>query len=55
MMISAVMLQDSPVRLWGLGSNQRLRRQIGEMGGIEWLDDIADLPTGGSALLLDGN
>jgi len=55
MMISAVMLHDTSVRLWGLNSNQRLRRQIGEMGGIEWLDDIADLPPGGSALLLDGN
>ena len=55
MMISAVMLHVTPVRLWGLGSNRRLRRQIGEMGGIEWLDDIADLRPGGSALLLDGN
>lgn len=55
MMISAVMLHDTPVRLWGLSSSQRLRRQIGEMGGIEWLDDLADLPPGGSVLLLDGN
>jgi len=46
-MISAVMLHDFPVKLWDLGSNQRLRRQIGEMGGVEWLDNIEDLPAGG--------
>ena len=55
MPISALMLNDSPVKLWGLSSNQRLRGQIREMGGIEWLEDIADLPPGGSVLLLDGN
>ena len=49
------MLNDSPVKLWGLSSKQRLRRQIREMGGIEWLESMADLPPGGSVLLLDGN
>jgi len=55
MSISALMLNDSPVKLWGLSSKQRLRRQIREMGGIEWLESMADLPPGGSVLLLDGN
>ena len=55
MPISALMLNDSPVKLWGLSSKQRLRGQIREMGEIEWLEDIADLPPGGSVLLLDGN
>lgn len=55
MMIYALLLHDSPVKLWGLSSSERLRRQLSEMGGIEWLQDIADLPTGASALLLDGN
>jgi len=49
------MLSDSPVKLWGLSSKQRLRRQIREMGGIDWLENMADLPPGGSVLLLDGN
>jgi hypothetical protein len=49
------MLSDSPVKLWGLSSRQRLRRQIREMGGIEWLEDMAELPPDGSVLLLDGN
>ena len=55
MMISALMLHDSPVKLWGLSSKQRLRRQIREMDGIEWLENRADLPPGGKVLLLDGN
>jgi hypothetical protein len=55
MMISALMLHDSPVKLWGLGSQQRLQRQIHEMGGIEWLENIAGLPPDGKVLLLDGN
>ena len=49
------MLHDSPVKLWGLSSKQRLRRQIREMDGIEWLENRADLPPGGKVLLLDGN
>ena len=55
MMISALMLHDSPVKLWGLSSKQRLWRQIREMDGIEWLENRADLPPGGKVLLLDGN
>jgi len=55
MMISALMLHDSPVKLWGLSSKQRLQRQIREMGGIEWLEKVADLPADGMVLLLDGN
>jgi phosphatidylglycerophosphate synthase len=55
MMISALMLHDSPVELWGLSSKQRLQRQIREMGGIDWLETMTDLPPGGMVLLLDGN
>jgi hypothetical protein len=55
MKISALMLQDSPVRLWGLSSRERLRRQVREMGGIEWLEDASGLPASGMLLLLDGN
>ena len=55
MPISALMLNDSPVKLWGLSSKQRLQRQIREVGGIEWLEDMADLPPDGMVLLLDGN
>ena len=55
MTIAALMLQESPVRLWGLSSHERLRRQIKEMGGIEWLEDTAGLPASGMILLLSGN
>lgn len=55
MKISALMLHDSPVKLWGLSSKQRLQRQIREMGGITWLESAADLPSDGAVLLLDGN
>lgn len=55
MTIYALMLHDSPVKLWGLSSKQRLQRQISEMGGIKWLQNISDLPDNHSALLIDGN
>ena len=54
-MISALMLKDSAVRLWGLTSEERLRRQVREMRGIEWLEKGATLPESGMVLLLDGN
>lgn len=49
------MLDDSPVRLWGLGSKKRLQRQFREMGGIDWLESLSDLPSTGMVLLVDGN
>lgn len=32
---------DSPVRLWGLSSRERLRRQLGRVGVTGWMEDEA--------------
>lgn len=44
MMIVAKVLQESPVRLWGLSSTERLRRQLREIGGVRFLAASESLP-----------
>jgi len=55
MALSVLLLSDSPVKLWELSSRERLQRQMREMGGFEWLENLSDLPATGTVLLLDGN
>ena len=55
MSLSAIVLEESPVRLWGLSSRQRLRRQLREAGGVQWLDSLDRLTESGRVLLLNGN
>jgi len=55
MTLSVLLLNDSPVKLWELSSEERLHRQIREMGGFEWFESLSDLPAGKPVLLLDGN
>ena len=55
MSLSAIVLEESPVRLWGLSSRQRLRRQLREAGGVQWLDSLDRLAESGRVLLLNGN
>mgnify|MGYP005812927849 CR=1 FL=1 len=47
----AVLLGEAPVRLWGLGGRERLRRVLGKRG-IEVLDDGASVPEKRSVLAL---
>ncbi len=54
MTISALVIEPCSVRLWGLDSTERLRRQLREMGGIHWLASADELPPEGQVLLLDG-
>ena len=62
MTVNALVFENSPVRLWGLDSTQRLRRQLRQLnkeqsakaGHVHWLDDQADLPERGSVLVLNG-
>lgn len=51
----AFVLQDATTRLWGLSSKERLRRQLLEIGDIQWLGDEKPLPPDGEILLLDGH
>ena len=53
-MNSAFVLQDATTRLWGLTSRERLRRQLREIGGIDWLGPGDPLPSQGRVLFLDG-
>lgn len=48
-------VHESPVRLWGLTSRQRLLRVLAGAGIHDVIDDIAALPKDGSVLLLRGD
>jgi phosphatidylglycerophosphate synthase len=59
----ALVYENSPVRLWGLDSAQRIRRQLEQLakegpagkGDIRWLNDPADLPGNSLVLALNGS
>jgi phosphatidylglycerophosphate synthase len=53
MTIYALVLDDSPVRLWGLDARERLRRQLRALADVVWLERAGDLPDGGNVLLLN--
>lgn len=51
----AVLVGDSPIRLWGLTSTERLRRQLQRVGIPLWQDRIETLPATASLLILRGD
>ena len=63
MTIFALVSENSPVRLWGLDSNQRLQRQLKEISkensdefsDINWLSNADEAPGHGRVLLLNGS
>jgi phosphatidylglycerophosphate synthase len=63
MTIYALVSENSPIRLWGLSSAQRLQRQLreidkascGELSDIRWLKSIDKVPASGQVLLLNGS
>ena len=52
MKTAAFVLEDSPIRLWGLGSRERLRRQVAQIRALVWIDDLAELAPGQRVLLV---
>ena len=62
MTIYAFVSENSPIRLWGLDSAQRLQRQLRSIGKamaadnceIRWLENTTELPSDGRVLLLNG-
>jgi phosphatidylglycerophosphate synthase len=54
MSVSAFVLKEPGLRLWGLSSRERLRRQVREAGGADWVESFDELPGTGQVLLLDG-
>jgi phosphatidylglycerophosphate synthase len=63
MTIYALVSENSPVRLWGLSSTQRLQRQLkeiskelsGNLSDIHWLKSDDDVPAESLVLLLNGS
>ena len=63
MTIYVLVSENSPVRLWGLSSTQRLQRQLREIGKespagareIQWLKPGDNVPSDGRALILNGS
>ena len=63
MTIYALVSEYSPVRLWGLSTEQRLQRQLkaiskeypGDFSDIRWLSDADGIPERGRVLLLNGS
>ena len=62
MTIYALVSENSPIRLWGLDSRQRLQRQLRaiskenpkDFSNIHWLKNADDAPGNGRILLLNG-
>ena len=55
MSIYALIINDSPVKLWGLTSRQRKLRVLGAAGVKNVVEDIAALPADSSILILRGD
>jgi phosphatidylglycerophosphate synthase len=51
----AIVLEETPVRLWGLSASERLRRQLKSVGGVIMLNPHQAPPGAGRFLLLDAN
>jgi len=51
----AFVLEETPVKLWGLSARQRLRRQLKSVGGVSLLKPDQEAPAAGRFLLLNGN
>jgi phosphatidylglycerophosphate synthase len=49
-----MIIADSPVRLWGLSSRQRLERILKKINITSWIDNPSDAPAGDSVLILRG-
>lgn len=55
MITYALVLEESPVKLWGLSSGERISRQLKTIGEVEFITRESELPTSGRVLLLNGH
>jgi phosphatidylglycerophosphate synthase len=55
MTIHALVLEETPVKLWGLSACERLHRQLKEAGGVKVVGALSELPGSGEILLLNGS
>lgn len=51
----ALVVGETPIRLWGLTAQERLRRQLKEAGGVEMVASQRELPGSGRVLLLNAH
>lgn len=51
-MLTALLVGESPVRLWSLTGRERLERQLKALSGVELVDDASALPAAGRVLLI---
>jgi hypothetical protein len=51
----ALVVGETPIRLWGLTARERLRRQLKEAGGVEMIASRRELPGSGRVLLLNAH
>jgi phosphatidylglycerophosphate synthase len=49
------LLEETSIKLWGLTSRGRLRRQLGHEGIDHWTQDLAEVPNDSRVLLLRGD
>lgn len=55
MTLYAHLLEETSIKLWGLTSGERLRRQLGYEGIDHWAQDLAEVPGDSRVLLLRGD
>ena len=55
MTIHAILIAETPIRLWGLSSRQRLERTLKKININSWLDHPGAASAGDSILLLRGD
>jgi len=51
----AVIVCESPLRLWGLTSRQRLERMLRRAGVVNFAEDLESIPAQSSVLLIRGD
>ncbi len=49
------LIADSPVRLWGVTSRERLQRTLGAIVSFDWVVDLAELAAGQVVLIVRGD
>ena len=52
-LLFAHLVGDPRLRLWGLTPRERLRRQIEQLGKVEWIGKLQDLPPNAAVLIVD--
>ena len=55
MITHVLVFDESPVKLWGLSSRERISRQLKAISGVELIGPGSEMPASGPVLLLNGH